>query len=71
MQIIQRENFLDVIKTEIKFRQVGQRAEGGTGNFLEVIVVKIEDAEMVQVQESVLGYCLDPVLAKIQLLDGS
>lgn len=71
MQIIQRENFLDVVKTQIKLRQVGQRAEGGTRNFLEVIVVKIEDAEMVQVQESVLGYCLDPVLAKIQLLNGS
>ena len=71
MQIIQRENFLDVVKTEIKFRQVGQRAEGGTRNFLEVIVVKIEDAKMIQSLESVLGYCLDPVLAQIQLLYGS
>ena len=71
MQIIQRENFLDVVKTEIKLCQVGQRAEGGAGNLLEVIVIEIKDAEMIQTQESVLGDCLDPVLAKIQLLDGS
>ena len=71
MQIIQRENFLDVVKTEIKLCQVGQRAQGGTGNLLEVIVIEIKNAEMIQTQESVLGDCLDPVLAKIQLLDGS